>query len=59
VAKPLDAIKSTSFFERVDDIESSGAPKREFRHFLTPGLFLRAHSFERAECGGGVMKLVG
>jgi chromosome transmission fidelity protein 4 len=27
VAKPLNAIKSTSFFERVDNIESSGAPK--------------------------------
>ncbi|ORY30355.1 hypothetical protein BCR39DRAFT_529347 [Naematelia encephala] len=27
VAKPLDAIKSTSFFERVDDIELSGVPK--------------------------------
>jgi len=27
VAKPLDAMKSTSFFERVDNIELSGAPK--------------------------------
>ncbi|KAK8847432.1 hypothetical protein IAR55_005290 [Kwoniella newhampshirensis] len=26
-SKPLDAIKSTSFFERVDNIELSGAPK--------------------------------
>lgn len=30
VAKPLDSIKSTSFFERVDNIELSGAPKGSF-----------------------------
>ena len=35
VAKPLDAIKSTSFFERVDNIESSGASKGEFRSSRT------------------------
>lgn len=27
VAKPLDSMKSTSFFERVDNIELSGVPK--------------------------------
>lgn len=30
MAKPLDAVKSTSFFDRVDNIEMSGAPKGGF-----------------------------
>ena len=41
VPRPLDAIKSTSFFDRVDNIESSGVPKGKWKRSLVPSYFLR------------------
>ncbi|OWZ76111.1 chromosome transmission fidelity protein 4 [Cryptococcus neoformans Tu401-1] len=58
--KPLDAIKSTSFFDRVDDLESNGAPKpkktKAKKEKITEGATSGAGGKQTTLFGAGITK---